>query len=106
MRTKPSEVKTAAGPGIEAAKLRAWIDSHFEITGVEPLVDQLVELSERLQDVRAELARKPVDCRLVNAEVKLLAQYTSVWKLCGFADPEEPPKRGRPAGPPMQRIRR
>jgi hypothetical protein len=108
MRTSKSNTNQAKAtePGIQGQQLREWIDRHFDVTGVEPLVDQLVALSERLAAVRADLKTNGMDCRLVGAETKLLTQYTSVWKLAGFADPEEPAKRGRPTGPPMQRVRR
>ncbi len=92
------------GPGIEAAKLRAWIEENFEAQGCAPLVDPLCALSDRLAAVRAQLQRK-VDTRLVNAECKLVSQFNMTWRLAGFADPEEKPKRGRPIGGPMQRSR-
>jgi hypothetical protein len=102
-KAKAGEVKTAVVPGIEGAKLRAWIESNFQTQGCEPLVETLCHLSDRLAAVRAQLQRK-VDTRLINAEVKLISQFNMTYRLAGFADPEIPAKRGRPTGR-MERVR-
>jgi hypothetical protein len=105
MRTpKTKRNRTTATAKTEGARLRDWIEANFETAGCEPLVETLCHLSDRLAAVRAT-QMKGVDCRLVNAETKLVSQFNMTWRLAGFADPDIPTKRSHPIGGPMQRSR-
>jgi hypothetical protein len=93
------------GLGVDGRKLWAWAVARYEIAGCEPLLHQLCNLSDRLAAVREELKKGAVDCRLINAETKLVAQFQGCWRLAGFAD-DAAGKRpvGRPQGQPLRRA--
>jgi hypothetical protein len=86
--------KTLQAEGIALWK---WMAERFEISGLEPLLEQLCQTQDRLAAVRAQSRKGPPDGRLVNSETKLLSQYVRIWKLLGLSDDDAKKNRvGRP----------
>ncbi len=95
-------MKVQNGLGKAGAALLATLESDFDLDGgVMPAAVELAKVADRLAEVRAVLKtsglmsgtkRHP----LADTEIKLLGQFTALWKVCGFADPAPRPV-GRPA---------
>jgi len=103
VRSRP-QTKDADGArlGTAGRELFKWCEDHFNIDRVRPVLQELCELQDRLEQVRMELRKSP-DPKLINAETKLSAAFARAWRLAGFADSEVPKNRvGRPAGVPIQ----
>jgi hypothetical protein len=89
---------------------RLWKDvsGRFDVTGCEPLLTELCTVADRLAQVRAAIAVEGVTAknRLLGVELRLVDQFTKVWRTLGLAD--LPPVERRPAGRPteVERIRR
>jgi hypothetical protein len=79
-----------------------WLEERFDIEIARPLVVELCTIADRLAQVRRAL-EQGLDGRLLSSEVKLLAQYSRVWKLLGLAE-KEPGRPGRPPGVPGTRV--
>jgi len=101
MSMTPKAPKTLGEAG---RKLWKWAVSRYEIDDSTPLLSELCEICDRLASVRVQLRSANPDGRLINSEVKLLSQYSRIWKLLGFCDNENATTTGR-AGYPEGRPR-
>ena len=91
--------------GTEGSKLFKWCSDHFDnIDRVLPIVEELCQLQDRLEQVRRELRKSP-DPKLINAECKLSAAFARAWRLAGFGDAPPKGRVGRPGGLPVQRLK-
>jgi hypothetical protein len=104
-----TQPKDAAAPRKDTAgdELFTWCDTNYDLTGAEPVVKEMCELADRLEQVRNKLKETP-DPKLIGAEVKLSASFMRCWKAAGFGDANKPPARpvGRPEGSQSERQKR
>ena len=73
-------------------RLWRWVARNYATSGCEPLVREICILADRLTQIREALAAPDLKSadrgRLINAEIKVVGQYTRMWRLLGLADPE------------------
>lgn len=82
------------------AKLHRWLTEKFDVSACEPLVAKLCTIEDDLADV-ARLLASAADAdkpSLLRLRMRLLAEFTQVWKTCGLADPDDRRAPGRPPG--------
>lgn len=103
-------VTTKPPSGLQKSGRELWrkIAEMGSIDGVQPLLQELCKLQDRLTDVRATLEKDGLIVGgkkhvLADLEPKLSAQFQKIWKLLGLADDE--PTAKRPPGRPTQADR-
>jgi hypothetical protein len=98
-------MKHKAPGDLQVAGRQLWASLHEQFAipeGSTSLLVELCQISDSLAAVRDILRRDgplPEGKKhpLVDAEPKLSAQFQKLWKMLGFADPEEPRRGpGRP----------
>lgn len=72
------------------------LESEYIVTGIEPLLEQLCTVHDRLHQLRAELKKRGITegQKLLADEARMLGQYRQLWKAAGFADEPKQQKRG------------
>lgn len=93
------------GVGKEAKTLLAWLETHYELESARPLVAQMLQTVQRLQQVRTQIRKSGlvIDGKpnaLLGVEHKLAEQFLKCWRTLGLAD--APQEERRPVGRPPQ----
>lgn len=94
----PKKTKQDAyGPA--GTQMQAWL-RQFDTGGAEPLVRELCETSDRLSEIRAELAKPGLStmdkCHWIASENRVQQMWARLWRLSGLGDAEPPGSSGRP----------
>jgi hypothetical protein len=67
-----------------------WIHERFDVSGCEPMVEELAVLRDRLDSLRADIAVRGVVLEngrknpTVDLELKASAAYTRIWRCLGL----------------------
>jgi hypothetical protein len=84
--------------GASGTQMEVWL-TQFDTAGCEPLIHELCTTSDRLAEIRAELAKpglKTMDrCHLISAENRVQGMLMRIWRQSGLGD-DTAPKFGRP----------
>ena len=94
--------------GKEARKLLSWLESNYEIEPALPLVEKMLRIERRLQQIGEDIDRdgRMVDGRphsLLSEERQLNDQWLKYWRCAGLADASE--QERRPVGRPPESER-
>jgi hypothetical protein len=98
--------RSARGPklGLAGRRLRNWLRRHFDsaqLESVEPMISELLSVTDALHQVRAELGRQGSGTneriKLLRLQTQLASTFVKIWRVLGLdQDPPCALPKGRP----------